>query len=188
MRIVHHALIIVYCVFTAQSSFANNLDAFDKADSVNTVEFRAGSVGAIKVPVDVLSGSKISSADGIVVLLQNGSYFSIATIRDDQVGFEGVDMRTWPLYLLGLKNEGIEPKAFIEHAKEAGEIIRGNKAAPVKITKLTTDSGTGYLVLGDKRSHIFLTDDSQPNIIAQITTTKMTESEIQQALLDGVIK
>lgn len=105
----------------AQVSFANPASDynFTKTDINVSVELRAGSVGAIKIPVTALAKARVASVDGVVV---------------------------------------------------------------------NFDNGMGYIAIGDEKAVIFIVDNDQSNIIAQITTTNMSEKDIQTIILNGVIK
>jgi hypothetical protein len=183
-------IIAITCFAIAQASFANSIIDYKFAKTAvnESVEIRAGSVGAIKIPVTALAEAKIASVDGVVVIFRDGSHFSLSTIRDDQVGFKGVDMRNWPQYLLGIKSKGSEPTSFIEQAIQAGKTTIQKEINPKKISKFETEKGIGYIAIGEKKTVIFIVDNDQQNIIAQITTTKMSEKDIQKIILNGVIK
>lgn len=183
-------MIALACFTIAQISFAKTMPAYNlsKTDVTESVEIRAGSVGAIKIPVAALAKARIASVDGVVVSFENGSHFSLSTIRDDQIGFKGVDMRSWPQYLLGIKSKGSEPVSFIEQAIKAGEVSIQEQINPKTISTFETEKGIGYIAVGEKQTVIFIIDNDQPNIIAQITTTKMSEKDIQTIILNGVIK
>ncbi|OUR92128.1 hypothetical protein A9Q81_16880 [Gammaproteobacteria bacterium 42_54_T18] len=180
----------ITCFTIVQVSVANPIADynFTKIEVDESVEIRAGSVGAIKIPVIALAKAKIASVDGVVVSFENGSHFSLSTIRDDQVGFKGVDMRNWPQYILGVKSKGSEPASFIEQAIKAGEVTIQNQIDPKIISKFETEKGIGYIAIGEQQAVIFIVDNDQPNIIAQITTTKMSEKDIQTIIINGVIK
>ncbi len=183
-------IMAITCFAITQISFANSIIdyKFAKTDINESVEIRAGSVGAIKIPVTALAEAKIASVDGVVVIFRNGSHFSLSTIRDDQVGFKGVDMRNWPQYLLGIKTKGSEPAPFIEQAIKAGKATIQEQINPKTISKFETEKGIGYIAIGEKQTVIFIVDNGQSNIIAQITATKMSEKDIQTIILNGVIK
>ncbi|MGB3620188.1 hypothetical protein FT643_18460 [Ketobacter sp. MCCC 1A13808] len=156
------------------------------AHTVPTATFITGSTGHIRVPVSVLSDAKVASADGLVFRFADGSNFSVQTLTDRSTGHAGVNMHTWPEYLLGLKTKGPEPESYVKDLKLSGEHIIKDSIAPTEIRRFSTKNGTGYWAVGKEKSAIVLTNTDITDQITVIYTKDMSESKILNTILNGV--
>lgn len=148
--------------------------------------FVSGTTGRIKVPVSALTDTKIASADGLVFRFADGANFSLQTETDTGVGHPGVDMRTWPEYVLGLKSSGPEPQAYIDDLKKSHQQIIQPSIQPSEIRRFNTSKGTGYWAVGDQKSVIVLTHKAIKDQISVIYTDGLSEARIVNIILNGV--
>ena len=125
-------------------------------------------------------------ADGLVFRFADGSNFSVQTLTDRSTGHAGVNMHTWPEYLLGLKTKGPEPESYVKDLKLSGEHIIKDSIAPTEIRRFSTKNGTGYWAVGKEKSAIVLTNTDITDQITVIYTKDMSESKILNTILNGV--
>lgn len=160
---------------------------YEKSPAPHTVRFRTGAIGEFAMPLSALEDARITSVGGLVFLFSNKANFSVDTITDTQTGHPGVDMRTWPEYLFGVTNKGSEPKAFIDDLTKSKEVIINEQVKPFEVRKFKTREGIGYWAVGKERSAIVLTSNTVQEQVAVIFTTDMSEKEIQNIIINGVL-
>ena len=160
---------------------------YDKSPAPHAVRFRTGAIGEFALPLSALENARITSVGGLVFLLSNKANFSVDTVTDTQTGHPGVDMRTWPEYLFGIKDKGSEPKAFIDDLTKSKEVIINEQVKPIEVRKFKTREGVGYWAVGKERSAIVLTSDTVKEQVAVFFTTDMSEKEIENIIINGVL-
>src|SRR5690606_37364556 len=117
----------------------------------------------------------------------NKANFSVDTVTDTQTGHPGVDMHTWPEYLFGIKDKGSEPKTFIDDLTKSKIVVINEQVKPFEVRKFNTREGVGYWAVGKERSAIILTSDTVKEQVTVFFTTDMSEKEIKNIIINGVI-
>ncbi len=185
-RLISRLLLIGSLAFTGPAYAGVTDYTVKKPEPSPRTTFISGTTGIIKVPVSTLVDATIASADGLVFSFADGSHFSLQTETDTSIGHPGVDMRTWPEYMLGLKSSGSEPQGYIEDLVKSHQQIIQPSIQPTEIRRFTTNQGTGYWALGDQKSVIVLTNQVIKDQISVIFTDGLSESSIQNIIINGV--
>ncbi|PIE41897.1 MAG: hypothetical protein CSA49_01360 [Gammaproteobacteria bacterium] len=158
---------------------------FNRYDIGSHIDVRVNSISDISLPLSILDNAKIAGIDGLVVIFKDKTAFSVETLSAKDLGYPELDMTLWPVFMLGHHVEGNFSPEFIEDVKRARKVlVDANK--PYKTGSFKTTAGTCYLLIGKNKSSIYLTDNSNKDIITLITTLGMDESRIQKYLLQGV--
>lgn len=158
---------------------------FERTDIGSHIDIRVNSVSDISLPLSLLSDAKIAGVDGLVVIFKDKSAFSVDTLSSKSLGYPQFDMRLWPSLMLGEATEGDLSEEFIEDIKRSRESLAySNK--PYKSGRFKTKNGYCYLLIGKNKSSIYLTDNSNREIITLISTTGMSEEKLQEYILQGV--
>jgi len=158
-----------------------------KVDYGPATSFKSGAVGSMSIPVDELANAKVALFDGLVVIFSNGSNLSMETITDTSMGYAGVDMRTWPKYLLGLQNKGLEPVAFIAELVKSKQHIIDSDVAPFEVRTFVTKQGLGYWAVGPKKSMIVFTSSDIKDQVMVVFTENMDESAVKKIIINGAL-
>ena len=161
--------------------------SYDKKDYGPTLILASGIVGRVNVPIYELENAKIIPGAGITVMFPDRSYFSLEILTSEDFGYKGVDIRSWPLYLFGLKEKGGEPESYISELKRSKEFVIDQDISPSEIRVFDTSSGTGYWAFGNKKSFIVLVDEDNSDQITVINTKSITEERIEKLIINGVI-
>lgn len=181
-------LALVLLLSACSSSYSElRTVTYEKSPAPHTVRFRTGAIGEFSMPLSALENARITSIGGLVFLLSNKANFSVDTVTDTQTGYPGVDMRTWPEYLFGIKYKGNEPKAFIDDLTKSKIVVINEQVKPFEIRKFKTREGAGYWAVGKERSAIVLTSDRVTEQVAVFFTTNMSEMEIEKIIINGVL-
>lgn len=181
-------LVVLTALMIGNLYAGGNEFTVSKMDYGPSVEFKTGAVGPIQIPLDVLSEAKVAAFDGLVFIFKDGSNFSMETMTDRQVGYVGVDMKTWPEYVLGFKTEGDEPKRYIEDLLNSKKFIIEEKINPYDIRIFKIDGGTGYWAVGTEKSVVIFTSDEISDQLTVFFTQGMSEGAIKKSIINGVVK
>lgn len=159
-----------------------------KVDYGPATSFKSGAVGSMSIPVNELADAKVALFDGLVIIFSNGSNLSMETITDTSMGYAGVDMRTWPKYLLGLQDKGSEPVAFITELAKSREQIIDSEIAPSEVRTFITKQGLGYWAVGSKKSMIVFTSSDIKDQVMVVFAENMDESAVKKIIINGALK
>lgn len=177
---------LVLAVISA-SCFAGIPDyKFDKKEIGSHINLSANSVAKLSIPLSILESANIVGVDGLVVVFKDRSAFSIDTLSSKDIGYPESDMRLWPKFMLGEEPVGDYPPNYVEDVKKSRQVlVESNK--PYKTGQFKTENGKCFLLMGKEKTSIYITDNSNKEIITLITTTGMTEEKIQEYILQGVL-
>ena len=160
---------------------------YDKKNYGPTLTLATGLVGRLNVPVSELESAKIISGAGITVIFPDRSYFSLEVMTSEDFGYKGVDVRSWPLYLFGIKERGPEPENYISELKKSKKYVINHDISSDEIRVFETSIGTGYWAFGKEKSFIVLVDEDNSNQILVIKTKSMSEERIEKLIINGVV-
>ncbi len=177
--------VIVFLLLVSANCFSDSQKyQFTRSALGPHIDFRVNSISDISIPLSILDGAKVAGIDGLVVILKNKSGFSVDTLTAKSIGYPDADMRLWPLYMLGQEPDSLLPVSYIDDVKKARAILRSND--PYKSGSFKTRNGRCFVLVGNNKSTIYITDDSNREFITTISATGMSEHDIQQYLLQGV--
>ena len=160
---------------------------YEKKNYGPTLILASGLVGRLNVPVAELESAKIIPGAGITVMLPDRSYFSLEILTSEDFGYKGVDIRSWPLYLFGIKESGSEPESYISELKKSKKFVIDIDISPDEVRVFDTSSGAGYWAFGKKKSFIVLVDEDNSHQILVIKTESLSEERIERLIINGVI-
>lgn len=149
--------------------------------------FSVGSVSTLKIPIKSLEYSKVSAVDGLVFMFNDKSQLSMMPVTTTATGYEGIDIRSWPKYVFGLKRDGIEPKNYISDLIHTYESFVKRSISPREIKVFDTKNGKGYWAIGAVESMIILTHQNIDSQITILHTKNMTEAKIQKIIINGLM-
>lgn len=181
----HNWCLFLLCILFITPSCASYSKENQSANPVAL--FSTGSVSTLKIPLESLKNTKVSAVDGLVFIFKDRSRFSMMPITNTASGYEGIDIRSWPEYVFGLRKTGKEPKTYISDLINTYESFVKKNIAPQEIKVFDTKKGKGYWAVGPKESMIILTHHDIDSQITVIYTKNMTESNIQKIIINGVI-
>ncbi|WP_415891170.1 hypothetical protein ACMXYV_07565 [Neptuniibacter sp. SY11_33] len=163
-------------------------DPILKVDYGPSTAFKTGTVGKINIPLDELTNAKIAVLDGLVIIFDDGSNLSMETLTDKAMGFEGVDMRTWPKYLLGIQSAGSEPEGYKSDLEQSKKHIIDTEISAYEIRTFPTKQGIGYWAIGPKKSVIVFTSSVIEDQVALLFAENMDEQQIKKIIINGALK
>ncbi|KXJ46764.1 hypothetical protein SAMN04487868_10388 [Marinobacter salarius] len=187
--IYRSALFFLLFCLSLNSALGNEAIKFqyEKKDYGPTLMLASGLVGRLNVPVAELEGAKIIPGAGITVMFPDRSYFSLEILTSEDFGYKGVDIRSWPLYLFGIKESGPEPESYISELKKSKKFVIDLDISPEEVRIFDTSSGTGYWAFGKKKSFIVLVDKDKSDQILVIKTESISGERIERLIINGVI-
>jgi len=159
-----------------------------KVDYGPSTAFKTGAVGKISIPLDELANAKIAVLDGLVIIFDDGSNLSMETLTDKTIGFEGVDMRTWPKFLLGIRKDGPEPEGFRSDLQLSKKHVIDTEVSPYEVRKFATKQGVGYWAIGSRKSVIVFTSSEITDQVALLFAENMDEQQIKKIIINGALK
>lgn len=179
---------IVMLVALVSSSCFSDVPEYDfiRFEVGSHIDVRVNSISDISIPLSSLVDAKIAGIDGLVFIFKDKSAISIDSLSAKSLGYPEADMRSWPLFMLGEKPDSDLPSEFINDVEKSRQVLV-NSNAPYKKGRFKTKNGHCYLLIGEERSTIYITDSNNKEIITSITTSGMSEEKIQKYLLQGVI-
>ncbi len=179
---------IVMLIAMVSSSCFSDVPEYDfiRSKIGSHIDVRVNSVSDISISLSSLVDAKIAGIDGLVFIFKDKSAISIDSLSAKSLGYPDADMRSWPLFMLGEKPDSALPSAYISDVEKSRQLLVSSNA-PYKKGRFKTKNGYCYLLIGKEKSTIYITDDSNKEIITSITTTGMSEEKIQEYLLQGVI-
>lgn len=179
--------IVMLVAFFSSSCFSDVPEYyFVKSKIGSHIDVRVNSISDISIPLSSLDDAKIAGIDGLVFIFKDRSAISIDSLSAKSLGYPEADMRSWPLYMLGEKPDSGLPSGYINDVEKSRQVLVSSNS-PYKTGKFRTKNGYCYLLIGKEKSTIYITDDSNKEIITSITTSGMSEDKIQEYLLQGVI-
>lgn len=183
------ALFFLLFCFSLNSALGNEAIEvhYDKKNYGPTLTLASGVVGRISVPVVEIENTKIIPGAGLTVMFPDRSYFSLEILTSEDSGYKDVDIRSWPLYLFGIKESGSEPASYIAELKKSKKFIIDSDISPDDIRIFNTYNGKGYWAIGKEKSFIVIVYDNSPNKIMVIKTDGLSEERIQKLIINGVI-
>lgn len=177
--------LIILAIFFSSLTLANPPKYIIENKNIESfLEIRVDSVTRLGLPSALLNKAKIIGVDGLTVITDNKGAFSIESMTSEEVGYPDFDMRKWPLLIMGYDHD-VKSKKLLMDAKKVKEVLYSANN-PVFTGIFETKNGLGYILFGQEKSVIYLTDSEQKNIITVITTSDMDEKTIK-GLLQGVI-
>lgn len=160
---------------------------YEKEDYGPTLSLVSGTLGGLAVPVDELQGAKVIDGPGIIVMFPDRSHLSLEALTSKNAGYEGLDIRGWPIYLFGIRNKGPEPESYIEDLLKSREHVIDVDIKPISIRIFDTSRGKGYWAFGPDKSFIVLVDEKISNQVLIIKTVGISEKRIEKLIINGVI-
>jgi hypothetical protein len=148
------------------------------------INIRVNGITDLKIPLSILPDSEFAPIDGLFVNLKNHGVFSASTLTSNQIGLN-IDMRLWPIYILGEEPKGLDQKSIDEIKKTVQVLDKDNQHS--KKGQFDTKNGIGYISIGKDKSIIYLTSHKEDSFITQIHTKGMSEEDIKAILLQGTI-
>lgn len=179
---------IVMLVALVSSSCFSDVPEYDFVRSKvgAHVDVRVNSIADISIPASLLVGARIAGIDGLVFIFKDNSAISIDSLSAKSLGYPEADMRLWPLFMLGEKPDSALPSGYVSDVEKSRQVLISSNS-PYKKGRFKTRNGYCYLLIGKEKSTIYITNDSNREIITSITTTGLSEEKIQEYLLQGVI-
>ncbi|GAA6134929.1 hypothetical protein NBRC116188_17190 [Oceaniserpentilla sp. 4NH20-0058] len=146
------------------------------------LEIKPNAITQLKLPVNSLKGSQLATNQGITIQFKNKGSIDIHTLQANKLEFGETDLRQFPLYIMGLKPFDLESDTIKD------KIIKEKNAyQAVKIASFRTENGDGYLIIGNGKSVIYLTDKENESIITKIHIETMSEFDINNLIIKGLI-
>jgi len=149
------------------------------------VEFRVNGITDLKIPVDVMAGSKLITLDGLILSIKDKGDISIETITSASIGYPNTDMRLWPLYVMGYQKV-LEDNDFSKEMKIASKVFTSNYS-PYKSGVFITSTGKGFVALGKESSVIYLIGDDISEFATSINIKNMAENDINNLIIQGLL-
>ena len=145
----------------------------------------ANAITQLKLPINHMEGSQLTTQEGMKIKFKNKGSINIKTLTEESLNIDGNILSQLPLYLMGIKNV---PKN-VPNEEVIKQKISANKKTykPVKMASFRTPNGDGYLMIGPTDSVIYLTDRDNKSLITKIHIETMSESDINNILIKGLI-
>ncbi|MGP9832190.1 hypothetical protein [Marinobacter sp. NSM] len=180
------AILSLFSIGSAWSAEVEKYE-YEKEEYGPTLSMVSGVLGGLEVPLDELQGAKVVGGPGIIVMFPDRSHLSLEALTSKNAGYEGLDIRNWPIYLFGIKSKGSEPESYIEDLLKSKEHVIDFDIEPTSIRVFDTSRGKGYWAFGPEKSFIVLVDEKVSNQILIIKTAGVSEERIEKLIINGVI-
>ncbi|NVK38765.1 MAG: hypothetical protein HWE18_12635 [Gammaproteobacteria bacterium] len=180
-----HGLIALLILFMLEPAYASNKANRNSNYLGPNVEIFANDITQLKLPVKILKGSQIRQDNGITIEFSDMGEITLQSIKSLDFGFPEMDMRDFPLHVMGLKKikENNEYANIIDSAMKDSSITYH----PIKTAQFKTRTGNGYLTIGLKGSFIYLTDVQHPELLTKIHIENMKEADISNIIIKGLL-
>ncbi len=149
------------------------------------VELRVNGITDLKLPVEILSDSKLIILDGLIIQIKDRGDVTIETITAEKIGYPNTDMRLWPSYVMGYQ----KVVGNSEYSKELNAAMKVFKLnyKPYRTGVFKTENGKGFVAMGKENSVIYLVGNDVSQFITSINIKHMTEDDINNLIIQGLL-
>lgn len=178
-------IISLFMVLYACSSMAYKNTTRNQNYLGAKVEIQPNAITQLYLPINALEGSQLTTDKGVEIQFKDKGSIMMQTLTHKTLNIDASELKNFPLYIMGLKNIQKEIKENSELEKTVSQTKLDYQ--PIKIASFRTPNGEGYLIIGRKHSVIYLTDKHNDSMITKIHIETMSESDINNLIIKGLI-